>query len=216
MPVTRFAVPRSLRAKRAPRASAIGHRGSSVDRPLSAVIAAVQASMGNLLGAWGGEGDPRPGPAEVDGDPLLEPLQPLVRSQGTSTHINSLAVIPSADGTAPRIVTGPYEEDQPIDVWESNTGAVTHSLVDHEGDVRALVAFELEPGHGHVRLASAHGMEGGGMLVLWAVDEDFRQLAAVHAHRGGVTRLLLLDKGDPEGEGRPRLVSGGGDATVKV
>jgi WD40 repeat protein len=144
------------------------------------------------------------------------PAPPLLQSEGTSTDINTLAIIPSADGTAPRIVTGPYEENQPIDVWDSDTGVLTHSLTGHEGDVRALVAFELEPGHGHVRLASAHGMEGGGMLVLWAVDEDFRQLATVHAHRGGVTSLLLLDKGVPEGEGRPRLVSAGGDATVKV
>jgi hypothetical protein len=41
-------------------------------------------------------------------------------------------------------------------------------------------------------------------------------VASVLAHRDGVIRLLLLDNGAPQGEGRPRLVSGGCDATVKV
>jgi WD40 repeat protein len=166
--------------------------------------------MGNAAGSR------RPSSRRVPQDPLLEPLQPLFCCQKRDYWVGALAMLPSSDGAAPRIVRGPYEADHPIEVWDSDTGEITHSVHDHDGDVRVLVAFELEPGHGQLRLASAHGGAEGGMLVLWAVDEDFRRVTAVVAHRGGVTSLVLLDKGDPEGEGRPRLVSGGADATVKV
>jgi hypothetical protein len=102
-------------------------------------------------------------------EPLLEPLQPLICRQKRNYQIYALAILPSPDGTAPRILTGPYESGKdasPINVWESDTGAVTHSLTGHEACVTVLTSYELEPGHGHVRLASAHGTEGGGMLVL--------------------------------------------------
>jgi WD40 repeat protein len=166
--------------------------------------------MGNAAGSR------RPDTRRVPQEPLLEPLKPLICCQKRDYWVGALAILPSPDGATPRIVRGPYEADHPIEVWDSDTGEITHSVRDHEGDVRVLVAYELEPGQGRLRLASAHGGADGGMLVLWAVDGDFRQLAAVHAHRGGVTSLLLLDNGGPEGAGRPRLVSGGGDATVKV
>jgi WD40 repeat protein len=152
----------------------------------------------------------------VPQEPLLEPLQPLIKSKKRYYGPSALALLPSPDGAAPRIVTVPEEGGNPIEVWESDTGAVIHSITDPPRCVRALVSYELEPGQGHIRLASAHGRVAGGMLILWAVDEDFRQVASVLAHRGGVTSLLLLEKGGPDREGRPRLASGGCDGTVKV
>jgi WD40 repeat protein len=166
--------------------------------------------MGNFAGSR--KADTRPVPQE----PLLEPLKPLICCPKKVYWTPALAILPTPDGAAPRIVTAPYEVNHPIDVWDSDTGTLTHSFTDHAGCVRALVSYELEPGHGHNRLASAHGRVGGGMLMLWAVDEDFRQVASVAAHQGGVTSLLLLEKGVPEGEGRPLLVSSGCDASVKV
>jgi WD40 repeat protein len=166
--------------------------------------------MGNFAGSRRAETRP------VAQEPLLEPLQPLVRSPKKVYWTPALATLPSPDGAAPHIVTAPFELNNPIDVWDSDTGALTHSLTDHAGCVRALLSYELEPGQGQIRLASAHGHGGEGMLVLWAVDEAFRQVASVLAHPGGLTSLLLLENGGPERESRPRLVSGGNDATVKV
>jgi WD40 repeat protein len=170
--------------------------------------------MGNFAGSR------RPDTRLVPQEPLLEPLQPLICCRKLKYWTYALAIIPWPDGAAPRIVTGPYENgndgNNPINVWDSDTGALTHSITGHEACVSVLVAYELAPGQDHVRLASAHGREAGGMLILWAVDEDFRQLATVQAHRGGVTSLLFLDSGSLGNGERPRLVSGGSDATVKV
>jgi hypothetical protein len=150
-------------------------------------------------------------PCPTRSDARAPPAPHLLPEEGLLDPCAGHAPIPRRGRTAHRDA---YEVNNPIDVWDSDTGAVTHSLTDHAGCVRALVSYELEPGQGHIRLASAHGRVGGGTLVLWAVNEAFRQVASVVAHQSGVTSLLLLDNGGPEGEGRPRLVSGG--ATVKV
>jgi WD40 repeat protein len=166
--------------------------------------------MGNFAGSR------RPDTRPVPQEPLLEPLKPLICCPKGYYGTSALAILPSPDGAAPRIVTAPYELGHPINVWDSDTGAVIHSFVEHAGCVRVLVSYELEPGQGQLRLASAHGRGGGGMLMLWAVDEDFPQVALVQAHPGGVTSLMSLENEGPEGKSRPRLVSGGNDATVKV
>jgi hypothetical protein len=112
----------------------------------------------------------------------------------------------SLPGSLLRIVSASFSGG-PIQIWHAETGALVHDI--EHGPRRDVTTYHT-PDH----LPRIVSSSEDGQIKIWDGDgPDFELLRAIPAHRGYVRPLFIYN--DPR-EGRPRVASGGEDATVTV
>jgi WD40 repeat protein len=135
-----------------------------------------------------------------------DPERPLLLhiGQGALKMVFGLeAYRPSGPEPSPAWIVMRSGNDSFLEVWDSETGRLVHTLCGHDINVWSLATYAL-PCDGRPRIATG---DRAGVLRLWDGDSGEALQVMADAHPGqGVTALCVYYE---PGEGKPRLVSGG-------